>query len=56
MCAFSKIIIYYNNSLTSSHCQIEKELKRKVNEQIQHWLLLLKIYHMMSCDHGSYEQ
>ena len=37
--------IYYNNSLTSCHYQIEKGLKRKTNEQIQHWLLLLKISH-----------
>ena len=43
--------IYYNNSLTSCHYQIEKRLKRKTNEQIQHWLLLLKISHdiMWSC-------
>ena len=37
--------IYYNNSLTSSHYQIERGLKRKANEQIQHWLPLLSISH-----------
>ena len=42
--------IYYNNLLTSSHYLIERRLKRDADEQIQHWLLLLR-YHIMSCDH-----
>ena len=43
-CACTKNINIYN-SLTSSHYQIEKGIKRKANEQIQHWLLLLNISH-----------
>ena len=43
--------IYHNNLLTSSHYLIELGLKSDADQQIQHWLLLLR-HHMMSCDDG----